>query len=416
MRFVGWQRAARAHAPPSVAPHLPSPARHPAATSSPITTSPCGSPPLRHARPAAGMAAAAAAAAVAAACCLAPCSVSAWHVRLQPPPAWVHSPRPRMPHPAGCTPALTPSRPPPAHPLQEPLLQAMELLQHTDVILGMHGAGWTNGMFIKHGAVAMQASGGVAGGCAAGAALLPFCWLLPRPLGCCCAAAPCPLCQKLSLPPPPHPTPPPTPPHPSPTADVPVRLAPARQHHDPRVRALGNACPSSLCCHPWFCACLPPMTAVAWPVRRCVLSLSCTAGLALLNTALSYPAAAASPPPTPHIPLVTRLPPRPPLCCAATTTAKSCWPLSASTLSGELGGWVLVAAAAPLHSTVLPSLGTMRSSLVAYHACTLWPPCLLPPGEGSPACCPAPLLSPRRVSQRWDYAFFRRIDFNRRVK
>lgn len=32
----------------------------------------------------------------------------------------------------------------------------MELLQHTDVLLGMHGAGWTNGMFIKHGAVAMQ--------------------------------------------------------------------------------------------------------------------------------------------------------------------------------------------------------------------------------------------------------------------
>lgn len=62
---------------------------------------------------------------------------------------------------------------------QEPLLQAMELLQHTDVLLGMHGAGWTNGMFIKHGAVAMQARLG---------AILRLCmllWLCPAALiGC----------------------------------------------------------------------------------------------------------------------------------------------------------------------------------------------------------------------------------------
>lgn len=51
---------------------------------------------------------------------------------------------------------LIPARWCPSASLQEPLLQAMELLQHTDVLLGMHGAGWTNGMFIKHGAVAMQ--------------------------------------------------------------------------------------------------------------------------------------------------------------------------------------------------------------------------------------------------------------------
>ena len=56
---------------------------------------------------------------------------------------------------------------PPLHciALQEPLLEAMELLQHTDVLLGMHGAGWTNGMFVKHSAVAMQ--------------MYPYGWKLP---------------------------------------------------------------------------------------------------------------------------------------------------------------------------------------------------------------------------------------------
>lgn len=41
----------------------------------------------------------------------------------------------------------------------------MELLQHTDVMIGMHGAGWTNGMFIKHGAVTLQ--------------MFPYGWRLP---------------------------------------------------------------------------------------------------------------------------------------------------------------------------------------------------------------------------------------------
>ena len=60
------------------------------------------------------------------------------------------------------SPPRLPSLPPP---LQEPLLEAMELLQHADVLIGMHGAGWTNGMFVKHGAVAMQ--------------MFPYGWRLP---------------------------------------------------------------------------------------------------------------------------------------------------------------------------------------------------------------------------------------------
>jgi hypothetical protein len=48
---------------------------------------------------------------------------------------------------------------------QEPLLQVMELLSHTDVLLGMHGAGWTNALFMKRGAVAMQ--------------MYPYGWRLP---------------------------------------------------------------------------------------------------------------------------------------------------------------------------------------------------------------------------------------------
>ncbi|KAL6781333.1 hypothetical protein ACKKBG_A10715 [Auxenochlorella protothecoides x Auxenochlorella symbiontica] len=39
---------------------------------------------------------------------------------------------------------------------QEPLLEVLDLMGHTDVLVGMHGAGWTNAMFIKHGASAMQ--------------------------------------------------------------------------------------------------------------------------------------------------------------------------------------------------------------------------------------------------------------------
>ena len=49
---------------------------------------------------------------------------------------------------------------------QEPLLQVMELLSHTDVLLGMHGAGWTNALFMKRGAVAMQ--------------MFPYGWRLPN--------------------------------------------------------------------------------------------------------------------------------------------------------------------------------------------------------------------------------------------
>jgi hypothetical protein len=41
----------------------------------------------------------------------------------------------------------------------------MELLRHADVVIGMHGAGWTNGMFVKHGAVALQ--------------MFPYGWRLP---------------------------------------------------------------------------------------------------------------------------------------------------------------------------------------------------------------------------------------------
>ena len=39
---------------------------------------------------------------------------------------------------------------------EEPLLEVMELMNSTDVFLGMHGAGWTNGLFIKEGASALQ--------------------------------------------------------------------------------------------------------------------------------------------------------------------------------------------------------------------------------------------------------------------
>ena len=41
----------------------------------------------------------------------------------------------------------------------------MNLFQHTDVLFGMHGAGWTNGLFIKQGASTMQ--------------MYPYGWRLP---------------------------------------------------------------------------------------------------------------------------------------------------------------------------------------------------------------------------------------------
>jgi Glycosyltransferase 61 len=47
---------------------------------------------------------------------------------------------------------------------EEPSLEAMELMASTDVLIGMHGAGWTNSLFIKRGAGALQ--------------LLPYGWLL----------------------------------------------------------------------------------------------------------------------------------------------------------------------------------------------------------------------------------------------
>lgn len=62
-------------------------------------------------------------------------------------------------------PALAPMGPCRSAAPQEPLLEAIELLQHTDVMIGMHGAGWTNGMFIKHGAVTLQ--------------MFPYGWRLP---------------------------------------------------------------------------------------------------------------------------------------------------------------------------------------------------------------------------------------------
>ncbi len=47
---------------------------------------------------------------------------------------------------------------------EEPSLEAMELMSSTDVLIGMHGAGWTNSLFIKRGAGSLQ--------------LLPYGWLI----------------------------------------------------------------------------------------------------------------------------------------------------------------------------------------------------------------------------------------------
>lgn len=49
---------------------------------------------------------------------------------------------------------------------QEPLLEVMDLLGHSDVMFGMHGAGWTNALFMKRGATAMQ--------------IYPYGWKLPN--------------------------------------------------------------------------------------------------------------------------------------------------------------------------------------------------------------------------------------------
>jgi hypothetical protein len=38
----------------------------------------------------------------------------------------------------------------------EPLMETMHLMNSTDVLIGMHGAGWTNAIFLKRGAAAMQ--------------------------------------------------------------------------------------------------------------------------------------------------------------------------------------------------------------------------------------------------------------------
>ena len=49
---------------------------------------------------------------------------------------------------------------------EEPLLETMQLMNSTDVLLGMHGAGWTNALFLKPGAAAIQ--------------LFPFGWRIER--------------------------------------------------------------------------------------------------------------------------------------------------------------------------------------------------------------------------------------------
>ena len=38
----------------------------------------------------------------------------------------------------------------------DPLLQMFDVMNTTDVLIGMHGAGWTNGMFLKQNAGALQ--------------------------------------------------------------------------------------------------------------------------------------------------------------------------------------------------------------------------------------------------------------------
>ena len=40
--------------------------------------------------------------------------------------------------------------------LQEPLPDVVDLMSTSDVVIGMHGAGWTNGLFLKRGAATLQ--------------------------------------------------------------------------------------------------------------------------------------------------------------------------------------------------------------------------------------------------------------------
>lgn len=40
--------------------------------------------------------------------------------------------------------------------LQEPLPEVVDLMSTSDVVIGMHGAGWTNGLFLKRGAASLQ--------------------------------------------------------------------------------------------------------------------------------------------------------------------------------------------------------------------------------------------------------------------
>ena len=40
--------------------------------------------------------------------------------------------------------------------LQEPLPEVVDLMSTSDVVIGMHGAGWTNGLFLKRGAATLQ--------------------------------------------------------------------------------------------------------------------------------------------------------------------------------------------------------------------------------------------------------------------
>ena len=49
---------------------------------------------------------------------------------------------------------------------QEPFLEIMDLMNKTDVLMGVHGAGWTNAIFLKHGAAGLQ--------------ILPYGWIIEK--------------------------------------------------------------------------------------------------------------------------------------------------------------------------------------------------------------------------------------------
>lgn len=156
------------------------------------------------------------------------------------PPAQAHAaahPLPHTSHPACVPPLPLPCRP------QEPLLQAMELLQHTDVIIGMHGAGWvsrvsSHPLFCFEGLVAggwqlracqgeeVSGAGRTPAGSRAGRFPASAAAMSARRLLTLCAAPPLQVDQR----------------HVYQArrcghADVPLWLAPARQLHHPRVRA-----------------------------------------------------------------------------------------------------------------------------------------------------------------------------------